>query len=1050
MGESVRGLLLGGLLCFSGSALAGSSSAGEEFLSITEAVEPNIIFLIDMSEDMADPCDGSTTGDPCIEVVADAIDQVTQHFDWARFAVVGTSDDSSYGDTFYPIVPLGADYVSISEALDGLEAHSTDTRNLAEALVAIADDYLGNTTTDDGVDDDGDGFDNDWDEAPIEYWCQETHVIIISSSHPWEDSGVDSSFVDTSLTTDVLCDSSGMITTGTDSECLLDNVVSHLYNNDIRSDLSDDQLITTHIVGVDIDSAALAEYLFGNTSDMIDGAGLYATGEDASEIVASILMMIQDIRSGTYSRSTPVVSAEGDYLVYTFYELTGDDEVGMGDGLALAQGHIRAYEIDDDPTSSTYGHVMYDGPSEYGGALWDGGTLLVSRPVTAGESNPDDRDGFGKRDIYTFYEPAMDVPDMESEGSNDRRMGFDYEFATYVGADSTVLDTILDTTVSATDAPCADDQAYDLTKDDCVVDTDDLQALIDFARGLPEAEFRYLDGERGRWKLGDSPHSVPVIVEGRNTMYAIDPTYREFLEELEANSDAGVSPDIVLLAANDGMLHAFQLEDDASTTDTEEGEELWAWLPGYLLEREHDAEWAGRLVDLMLYGRTFLFDGSPVVEDVWIDEDDDGIKDCDSVPDDCEWHRVVVVQQGQGGPVTLALDITDTNDPEFLWEQTDEGDPTAMGYTVGRPTVANVYDASDSDNPHDRWVAFWGSGRAVPYSEDASYYKTAEANLYMWHVGDDYWGTDEVGYQDDDGDGFPIGDNWHPEADDYGSTLDADSDDSGHYEYGYIAAALAVVDIDSDGDADTLYFPVTASYSPTDEGGGGYTDPADPGATWMYKACISTTEPDDLTWREFYDPLDDGGLSYRSEVYYAATTSWLTDGALGVYWGTGTPYDRESSDEGFFFAMKDMAPNSCDDDYMEPITDCGADGVYTLDAGEGLTGEPVVYAGTVYFSTWVPETDRCDGGTGRLYGLDFEDCDPGMDTDGDGDIDEDDEPFLEEEDSYISGVTVSDSGTVFYGSSDVLTDGTGDAVGTIDVENDPFLGTQTMAWMEVF
>jgi hypothetical protein len=1029
--------------------MAGSSAGGEEFLSITEAVEPNIIFLVDMSKNMADPCDG-TSGDPCIEVVADAIDQVTQHFDWARFAVVGTSDDSAYGDTFYPVVPLGTDYASLSEALDGLEAHSTKTLNLAEALVGIADDYLGNTTTDDGIDDDGDGFDNDWDEAGIEYWCQETHVIIIAQSHPWEDSGVDSSYVDSALTTDVLCDDGGLIWTGTDSECLLDNVVSYLYDNDIRADLSDDQLITTHIVGIDIASTALAEYLFGNVSDEIDGAGLYATADDAEGIVAAVLMMIQDIRSGTYSRSTPVVSAEGDYLVYTFYELSGDDEVGLGDGLALAQGHIRAYEIDDDPTSSTYGQVMYDGPSEYGGALWDGGTLLVSRPVTAGESNPDDRDGFGKRDIYTFYEPAMDISAMNAEGDGDRRMGFDYEFVDAVGSSSSVLDTILDTEVSSTDAPCAEDDSYDLTKDDCLVDEDDLQALVDFARGLPEAEFRYLEGERGRWKLGDSPHSIPVIVEGRNSMYAVDPTYREFLAELEANSDAGTSPDIVLLAANDGMLHAFQLEDDTTTSDTEEGEELWAWLPGYLLERDHDAEWAGRLVDLMLYGRTFLFDGAPVVEDVWIDADDDGVKDCDSVPDDCEWHRVVVVQQGQGGPVTLALDITDTNDPEFLWEQTDEGDATAMGYTVGRPTVANIYDASDSDNPADRWVAFWGSGRAVPYSEDAAYYKTAEANLYMWHVGDDYWETDEVHYQDEDDEGFPIGDNWHPEATDYGSTLDGDGDDSGHYEYGYISAALAVVDVDSDGDADTLYFPVTASYSPVDEGGGGYTDPSDPGSTWMYKACLSTTEPDDLTWVEFYDPVDDGALDQRAEVYYAATTAWLTDGALGVYWGTGTPYDRESSDEGYFFAMKDTAPNSCDDDYMAAITDCGADGVYTLDAGEGLTSDPVVYAGTVYFATWVPETDRCDGGTGRLYGLDFEDCDPGMDTDGDGDIDEEDEPYLEEEDSYISGVTVTDKGTLFYGSSDVLTDGSGDAVGTIDVENDPFLGTQTMAWMEVF
>ena len=46
-------------------------------------------------------------------------------------------------------------------------------------------------------------------------------------------------------------------------------------------------------------------------------------------------------------------------------------------------------------------------------------------------------------------------------------------------------------------------------------------------------------------------------------------------------------------------------------------------------------------------------------EDFWIDFDEDGVKDCNTVPGDCEWRRVVVVQQGKGGPVTLALDITD-------------------------------------------------------------------------------------------------------------------------------------------------------------------------------------------------------------------------------------------------------------------------------------------------------------------------------------------------------------------------------------------------------
>ena len=34
---------------------------------------------------------------------------------------------------------------------------------------------------------------------------------------------------------------------------------------------------------------------------------------------------------------------------------------------------------------------------------------------------------------------------------------------------------------------------------------------------------------------------------------------------------------------------------------------------------------------------------------------------------------------------------------------------------------------------------------------------------------------------------------------------------------------------------------------------------------------------------------------------------------------------------------------------MNPITNCGDNGVYELDSGEGLTADPVVYAGVVYF-----------------------------------------------------------------------------------------------------
>ena len=125
------------------------------------------------------------------------------------------------------------------------------------------------------------------------------------------------------------------------------------------------------------------------------------------------------------------------------------------------------------------------------------------------------------------------------------------------------------------------------------------------------------------------------------------------------------------------------------------------------------------------------------------------------------------------------------------------------------PVIANIYDAEDITDPRDRWVAMWGGGRGVPYTSSSSYYKSAEPNLYIWHMSDDYWGTAAKTF---DVAGSNIGTE-HPEYSSHGASLDGDSD--GLYEYGYISGALAAVDADSDGDADVIYFPVTVSYEPT-------------------------------------------------------------------------------------------------------------------------------------------------------------------------------------------------------------------------------------------
>ncbi len=1004
-------------------AYATSGDGTDELLSDLQRVPPVVIFVVDMSADMNNSCDGVSTNSCWTDTVT-AIENLSRHYDFARFGVVGTAT-SAGTDTFTPIAPVGSSYAEISADLAAVSPGTGTTRNMAETLEDIGDSYLGASTQD------GDGV-AAFGDSPIGYACTSTYIVVLAKGAPVDDDQIGFAASHASISPDITCDSTYVEATSPDSECLYDQLVTHLYNTDWSS-LSGTQRAVVHTIGLGYASGTVADDLYYNAELNTVGEGTYTLVSTGDEILGAITNIFAEIEAGTYTRSSPVITTDGAYMIYDFYEMTGDNP--------LAEGHVRAYSLVTDPTDPYYGTVDYTaGDASYGGAVWDGGDLLVSRIVEHADHNEFDDDGIRHRDIY-FWDDNV-ATKMSSQAA-DQRLSFDNDFVTAVGT-SSLLDSFLDTSRvdwSACVAGSSSPEAYDLDLD-CDVDDDDLQAMVDFGRGLPTSTFRYIDQEHGSWKLQDSPYAVPVVVSARDGMFSMDTTYQAFLAGLEA--DTSNVPTIVLVPANDGMLHAFRLEDDPDTVNDEKGQELWGWIPGYLLQREHDTEWANHLVDQMFYGRTFMFDATPVVEDVWIDSDGDGTKAADG----SEWHRVVVVSQGLGGPVTMALDITSTRYPTFLWEETNTTDATAMGYTTSRPVVFNVNDGSRN---HDQWVAMWGGGRAAGFtgSSGTAYYQSAEANLYMWNVGDTPFSTSEnVGYSDA---GDNIGDQ-HPEildSHESASALNYDSDSN--IENTYISAALAVVDADGDGDADVMYFPVTTAYTPTDQGGAGPSTPLVPGSSWMYKALINTADVDDLTWCEWYDPLNgtDGsnGVGARPEVYYAATTSWRSDGSLGVYWGTGTPFNRDGTDTGYFFAMYDADPTSCTST-AQPITCNGNDGYLPLDSGEGLTSDPLVYAGVVYFTTYTPNADRCEDGTGKVYGIKFDDCSPGIDTNGDGVADSSDDSSVSMS-GYTSGVTVG-NGTVYYGTATPTTDGSDAVVDTITATNAVFMNTATVAWMEMY
>src|SRR5262249_4770960 len=149
------------------------------------------------------------------------------------------------------------------------------------------------------------------------------------------------------------------------------------------------------------------------------------------------------------------------------------------------------------------------------------------------------------------------------------------------------------------------------------------------------------DNDGSVWKLGDIVDSSPIVV-GAPPYFYPDAQYQTFLATWKSR------PTVVYVAANDGMLHAF----DATT-----GSERWAFLPNWNLPIVKST------LSSTSYCHTFSFDGSPRVVDAYFGEDG-------GTP---AWHTVLVVGAGKHGGY-VALDVTDPgsesnpNPPTVLWQ----------------------------------------------------------------------------------------------------------------------------------------------------------------------------------------------------------------------------------------------------------------------------------------------------------------------------------------------------------------------------------------------
>ena len=243
------------------------------------------------------------------------------------------------------------------------------------------------------------------------------------------------------------------------------------------------------------------------------------------------------------------------------------------------------------------------------------------------------------------------------------------------------------------------------------VSADDIVAYLRGVRDYEDGDSTPLDDKatlRQRASLlGDIVTSTPVpIGPPQPKAAAFEYVSSDFTGLSAYTSFANTHSDrdeVVYVAANDGMLHAF---------DAETGEEIFAYLPGSLLSASGDASLA-RYANPD-YGVYDEVDGSQPIPHQYYN---DGELTTENVFIDGAWKTILVGTTGRGPARTIyALDITDPDvlaDPDsaedaVLWERSasDGGDYAWIGQVLGRPTIWQVPAESDTT----KWVALVGNG----------------------------------------------------------------------------------------------------------------------------------------------------------------------------------------------------------------------------------------------------------------------------------------------------------------------------------------------------
>ncbi|HPB49954.1 MAG TPA: PilC/PilY family type IV pilus protein [Myxococcota bacterium] len=686
------------------------------------------------------------------------------------------------------------------------------------------------------------------------------------------------------------------------------------------------------------------------------------------------------------------------YDIATYHGLLPDDHFMMAaDASSLASALGSVMSVDTTSTQSRTGIVITEQTGNTTDVQYQFNAAYRNVNAPAGAADVDVLSGVLERSVYQC---GVDVDQLDSaglatiqsigdklnltpDGSRNIYTMVDGDLQSFVWTNVTITNDMLDAPNPLVEP--VPDFGLDVNTDWCAQGTIGgfaLQKVLKWRQNL----FSYIRASeescRSGYKLGGIVHSTPALQDTLKGVSLSIPSFAAYKASIASR------PHMLYTCTHDGMLHAFRTDRPSGSSEPDSwGKELWAYIPGHQLDV---------LRTVPELGETAL-DGAPVLADIVLSR----TFTSRATENEDSWKSVLLFGDRAGGAGYTALDVTDPTDGNWsvLWEISAE-----EGRCPGGSNMCNPGGIGNFRNNYSRLGKSYGKpviGTVMicPSVSGSCTQKQLEEVAVAVIPGGSSEGMTTLGSART---AFVV-------------RLD-NGEKLAEFATGNIDGDFANVRGDCNGNTSLVEADITGDMSCLSTVPGTFLTRCYVGdsAGRLWKLEIGSASRSSWTMTMFYDPYDMEGMDIplndpiRAPVYEAPAISLTstTNEPVIVYGGGDVDDLLNTAQKAFIVSITDTVtstipnpPSPWDDDlcfrslgadqFNGPKLNwksfLGYDSSLAIIPGEPagirLMGQPIIYGGVTYFTTYIPQADNaCSMGSGRVYGLDY------VLTDGAGDV----------------------------------------------------------------